>query len=193
MTPRPPLAAPYRDVEAVVIAAARDMLAEGSVDRLTIEGVAARTGVAKTTLYRRWRSKKELALAVVLDMARTVAAGPTGPDVRTALTGYLSAAVDALSGSLMGRVMQGLASDLATDPELGAAFRREVIELRRAHLAELVQAAVDRGEVRADLDVDLLQDVLFGPVYYRLLMSGRPLEPSFAEEVVDAALPALRP
>ncbi len=158
---------------------------------LTIEGVSARTGIAKTTLYRRWRSKEDLALAVVLDMARTAIAAPTHSDIRQALISYLGAATTILRTTLMGRVMQGLASDLATDPAMADAFRAEVGALRSTHLNELVQWGVEAGQLRADVDVALLQDLLFGPIYYRLLFSGTPLQEDLAQRIVDAVLPSI--
>ncbi len=178
-------------VEAAALAAARELLATDDVRGLTIEGVAARTGIAKTTLYRRWRSKQDLALAVVLDMARTAVAAPTDDDVRTALIDYLGAATTLLRTTLMGRVMQGLASDLATDPQMAAAFQAEVGALRESHLAELVQRGVDQGRLRSGVDAGWLQDMLFGPVYYRLLFSPRELSEDFAAQIVDVVLPAI--
>lgn len=180
-------------VDAVVLAAARDILADGGVKSLTIEGVARRTGVAKTTIYRRWRSKEELALEVVLAMTRSVVATPTSGDTRTSLVDLLDGAVTILRTSPMGQVMRGLASDLATDEELGRAYRDQVMSLRRDHLAELVARGVDRGELSPGCDVDLLHDLLFGPVYYRLLMGDGTLAEDSAARIVDAVLPAFEP
>ncbi len=179
------------DVEQAALDTARQLLAETGVKGLTIEGVSARTGIAKTTLYRRWRSKEDLALAVVLDMARTAIAAPTHDDIRQALVSYLAAATTILRTTLMGRVMQGLASDLATDPAMANAFRAEVGALRQTHLTELVHWGVETGQLRNDVDVTLLQDLLFGPIYYRLLFSGSPLEEDLAQRIVDAVLPSI--
>ncbi len=179
-------------VEQVALAAARELLAGQGVKGLTIEAVAATTGIAKTTLYRRWRSKQDLALAVVLDMARTAIAAPTGGDVRSALIGYLTTATTILRETLMGKVMRGLSSDLATDPALADAFHREVIALRQGHLEQLVRRGVASRQLRPDVDVALLQDLLFGPVYYRLLYTGAPLSDELAADVVDAILPSIR-
>ncbi len=158
-----------------------------------MEAVSAETGVAKTTLYRRWGSKEDLALAVVLDMTREVVATPADGDVRTSLIAYLDAAIASLRSTVMGRVMQGLASDLATNPQLRDEFHTRVVALRRAHLDELVRAGIQRRELRRSVDVDLLHDLLFGPVYYRLLVSGGPLGSELAAEIVDAVIPSLRP
>ena len=91
----------------------------------------------------------------------------------------------------MGRVMQGLVSDLATDPHLAEAFQTRVVTLRVAEVRRLVERGIERGDLRRDTDVELVHELLFGPVYYRLLLSGAPLEPGLAERIVDAVLPAI--
>jgi AcrR family transcriptional regulator len=179
-------------VEAVVLNAAQELLAEGGVKRLTIERVSRRTGVAKTTIYRRWRSREELALAVVLEMTHAVVDAP-GDDTstRSELVSLLGSVVAFLGGTPMGTVMRGLASEVATDPRLGTAFRDTVVAMRRDKLARVVQDGVARGELRQGIDVDLLHDFLFGPVYYRLLVTGMPLDDALPEQIVDAVLTAI--
>ena len=102
-----------------ILDATRELLAEGGVRDLTVEGVAARAGVAKTTIYRRWRGKHELALAVLIDMVEQVVATPDLGDTRAELVSFVDAAVTILGSTIMGRVMQGLVSDLASDPGAG--------------------------------------------------------------------------
>lgn len=173
-----------------ILDATRELLAEGGVRDLTVEGVAARSGVAKTTIYRRCRGKHELALAVLIDMVETVVATPDLGDTRAELVSFVDAAVTILGSTLMGRVMQGLVSDLAADPELARAFRERIVAMRIGEVRRLVERGVERGDLRPDTDVELAHELLFGPVYYRLLLSGAPLERGLAERVVDAVLPA---
>ena len=175
---------------AAIIDATRELLAEGGVHGLTVEGVAIRAGVAKTTIYRRWRSKDELALAVLIDMVEQIVSVPDVGDTRAELVAFVDGAVRILGSTLMGRVMQGLVSDLAADPELARAFRSRVVAARVAEVRRLVERGIERGELRPDADLELVHELLFGPVYYRLLLSGAPLEPGLAERVVDAVLPA---
>ncbi len=184
---RPPLAG----TEAKILAATSEILAEGGVHSLTMEGVAARAGVAKTTVYRRYRSRDDLALAVVIDMVRNVTGGPDVGDVRAELVHILRATLDVLRTTLMGRVMQGLVSELAVDPRLSEAFREQVVALRITEVGHVLARGAERGQLRPDLDVGLVHELLFGPIYYRLFLSGEPLEPSFADRIVDAVLPAL--
>jgi AcrR family transcriptional regulator len=145
--------------------------------------------VAKTTIYRRWRSKEDLALAVLIDMVeQQVESARSRGDVRAELVACVGRTVKTLTSTLMGRVMQGLASDLAADPVLGGAFRRRVVARSAGEVARLLQRGIERGEIRPDADVEIATQLLFGPVYYRLLFTGQPLDRRFAEQVVDAFL-----
>jgi AcrR family transcriptional regulator len=178
--------------EAAILAATRELLAKGGVRELTVEGVAACAGVAKTTIYRRWRSKDELALAVLIDMVQTVVAVPPLADTRSELVALVQGAVRVLGKTIMGSVMQGLVPELATDSELARAFREHVVGLRVKEVDRLLRRGIERGELRADIDIGLTHELLFGAVYYRLFLSGEPLDRKLAERIVDAILPGLR-
>jgi len=181
------------ETEQVILQVTRELLVECGVQGLTIEKVAARAGVAKTTIYRRWRDKDELALAVVLDMVEQVVKLPELGDTRAELLAFVNAAVEVLGSTLMGRVMQGLVSDLATDPELAQAFRDRVVSVRDGEVERLVERGIARGDLRPDTDPETAHELLIGPVYYRLLLSGRPLNRAFAKRNVDAVLRAFAP
>ena len=179
--------------ELAILAATRELLAEGGVHGLTVEGVAARSGVAKTTIYRRFRGKRELALAVLIDMVETVAAVPDLGDTRRELIAFVEATIHVLGSTMMGRVMQGLVSDLANDPQLAAEFRARVVELRVAEVGRMVERGIERGDLRPDTDVGIAHELLFGPVYYRLLLGAAPLDTKLAPLLVDAVLAAFAP
>jgi AcrR family transcriptional regulator len=179
--------------ETAILDATRELLSESGVRNLTVEKVAARSGVAKTTIYRRWRSKEDLALAVLIDFVQTIVAVPRGDGVRSELVALLKGAVDTLGTTTMGPIMQGLVSELATNEDLSQAFHNQVVALRVAEVRKIVRRAVDRGELREDTDVDLLHELLFGPVYYRLFLSGQPLDRKLPGRIVDAVLPGFRP
>jgi AcrR family transcriptional regulator len=179
------------ETETRILDATRDLLVEHGVQGLTVEGVAARSGVAKTTIYRRYRSKHELALAVLLHMVSEVVTVPDLGDTRAELIAFVNGAVTVLGSTLMGRVMQGLVSDLATDPALASAFREQIVAARLAEVRRLVDRGIERRELRSGIDYELIHDLLFGPVYYRLLLSGASLDPKLAERIVDALMPWL--
>jgi AcrR family transcriptional regulator len=179
--------------QAAILEATRELLAKGGVRELTVEGVAARSGVAKSTIYRRYRGKDELALAVLFDMVLTVVTVPDLADTRAELIAFVKGAVRVLGKTLMGTVMQGLVSELSTDSELAVAFRTEVVALRVEEVKRLLERGIERGEVRRDADFGLTHELLFGPIYYRLFLSGEPLDSKLAERIVDAVMPGLRP
>jgi len=178
--------------EATILEATRELLIEVGVRGLTVEGVAARAGVAKTTVYRRWRSKEELALAVLLEMVNTIVPVPDLGNIRDELIAFVDAGVRVLGASLMGRVMKGLVSDFASNEELGEAFRGQIVSLRLGEVRRVIERAIDRGQVRPDVDPVLVHELLFGPVYYRFLLDGRELDAGLAERIVDAILPGIR-
>lgn len=175
------------DATSAILEATRSLLAEGGVRGLTVEGVAARSGVAKTTIYRRWRSKKELALLVLIDMVdRQARSVRDRGDTRAELVDFVHEAGTTLDTTLMGRVMQGLMSDLPADPAFAKAFRERVIGLRDAELTRVLRRGIERGDIRPDADLGIASELLFGPVYYRLLLAGKRHDRAFAESVVAA-------
>jgi AcrR family transcriptional regulator len=181
-----------RERRGLILDAARELLIETGVQSLTIEGVAARAGVAKTTIYRRWRSRDDLAFAVLLELVELLSVPDLG-DTRSELVYLVDSVVRVLDSTLIGGVMQGLVPDLASNPERRSAFREQVVGARVVELRRVVERGVARGDLRPDADVDLMYELLHGPVYFRLLLSGAPLEAGLAERLVDAVLPGFAP
>lgn len=190
-TPLAPALSRAERTSAAILAATREIVAEGGVRALTVEGVAARSGVAKTSIYRRWSGRHELALAVLLELVPDPATVPDFGDVRRELEHHVGRTIRVLRGTPMGRVLRGLVSDLASDLELFAAFRVQVIARRMADTQIILERAIARGEVPPGVDFEFAHELLFGPVYYRLLLSGEPLRTKLATQLVDALLAAL--
>jgi AcrR family transcriptional regulator len=179
--------------ERAIFAATRELLSARGVRGLTIEGVAARAGVGKTTIYRRWRSKEELALALMLDTAEEFMPAPELGDTRAELVTLVRATADALSDALVARVLPGLVPELASNEQLARGFREYLIGTRRNEVRAVIARGVARGDLRPDADHGLAPELLVGPVYYRFLLSGDPLDEGFAERVVDAVLAGFAP
>jgi AcrR family transcriptional regulator len=173
--------------DGAILAAARELLAETGMPGLTIEGVAARSGVAKTTIYRRWRDKDELALAAVWDdMVNGLPAPADVGDTRAELRAFVAPVIGILRSPLMSSVLRGLTSEIAQNRELSRTYREQFIEPRLAQLGEVVARGVARGDLRPDTDVRLAHELLVGPVFYRLLYSAQPLDDALADRVTDA-------
>ena len=173
-----------------VLDATRELLAENGFGNLTVEGVAARSGVAKTTIYRRYRSKNDLALAVLLDMVDEVSTQPYAADTWSELVSLVDRTVELMCTSLMGLVMKGLVSEVAADPELARVYRDQVVSHRLADVSALVERGISRGELRADLDSEMVTDLLLGPIYYRFFLSGAAMDDGFGQRLVTTLRPS---
>jgi len=181
--------------QALILDATRELLAsEGGVRALTVEAVAARSGVAKTTIYRRWRDKWALALdAVMIDMVPRFGVPADVGDTRAELIDFIWSVISLLASPPFGPAMQALMSQIATEPELSHTYRTKGIEPRREILADIIRRGVARGDLRADTDTRLLHEFLLGPVFYRLLLSGGTLDEGLAARLVDAVLAGFSP
>jgi AcrR family transcriptional regulator len=176
--------------EKAIFDAAEELIAQGGVEGLTIEGVAARSGVAKTTIYRRWSDKDELAVAILVERTATLSPPRDVGDTRKELLTFLKTAKQVIRP---GGVAQGLASAIATQPDLGRTYRERIVDPRRAELKTVIDRGIARGDFRPDTDVWVAHELLIGPLYYRLLFSGAPLGTKHDNQLVDALLRAFAP
>jgi AcrR family transcriptional regulator len=174
-----------------IIAATQELLVERSYAELTIEGIAARAGVGKQTIYRWWPSKAALVLEAYLagsDAVALPAEARSGREDIRALLGWLMAV---LAQPIGGHVVAGLVADLHHDADLAEGFHRDVVPARRAAMLAALERARARGEIRADADLALAVDMLHGAVFYRLLLSGESLDPDFADRLAEQTLTGL--
>lgn len=172
-----------------IIVATQELLVEVGYRELTIEGVAARAGVGKQTIYRWWPSRAALALEAYLAGSDAVLqprldGGPAQEDVRELLDWLVAVLVEPIGG----RVVAGLIADLQHDPDLAKRFHRHVVPARRRAMLEALVRGRQRGEIRADADIELAIDALHGAVFYRLLLSGEPLDADFTERLAHQVL-----
>jgi AcrR family transcriptional regulator len=183
-----------RSKQAILDATRELMNAEEGVRTLTVEAVAARSGVAKTTIYRRWRDKWELALdAVMINMLPRFANPVDVGDTRKELLTFLDSVTKLWASSPYGPAMQGLVSQIATEPELARVYREQVVEPRREQLRPVIERGIARGDLRPDTDLRLVHELLVGPILYRLLLSGPPLNRKLTTSLVDAVLDSFSP
>ena len=177
-----------------ILDATRELLADGDVGSLTVEAVASRSGVAKTTIYRRWRDKWELALdAVMIDMLPRFEKPVDVGDTRKELLTFINQVVRMQASAPFGPAMQGLVSQIATDPELARVYRDQVVQPRMDQLGPVIERGIARGDLRPDTDVRLVHELLVGPIFYRLLFSGAPLTRNLGPRIVDAILAGFTP
>jgi AcrR family transcriptional regulator len=168
-----------------ILSAARELLMAEGFAALRLEHVAARAGVGKATIYRRWASKEELAQELLTQLASPHIAVLNSDNTREELLAAVVNPMRAVTETDFGPVIRALLSQIATDPSLGDPFRASVVQARRAEIARLVERGIARGDLRPDADVDVATELLVGPVYFRLMFGGV-LDHDFAERVVDA-------
>jgi AcrR family transcriptional regulator len=173
---------------AAILKAAFQMLREGGFAHFTVEGVAARAGAGKATIYRWWNSKGTLAVEAFL-----VAVVPKMDAVRetsSALTD-LRKQVHTAAEIYRGRAGQLIRELLAlgqADSETGKLLFRDFLEPRRLAAMRTLQRAQNAGEIRKDVDLLVLADALWGPIFQRLLVSHMTLERAFIEKLLDLVL-----
>jgi AcrR family transcriptional regulator len=172
--------------------AAIDLLSESGYDGLTMAGVAHAAGVSTATLYRRWRSKNDLVVGVLKEAADETPVPDTG-SLEGDCRAVLRQLVANMSQPTTGPLLAGLISAMSHDRDLADAMRSNLIAPRRAAFRALLQRARARGEVAEGLDDDLVTDLFFGPVYQRLLVTGRPLTPRVADRLADLVVRAITP
>lgn len=175
------------DADQAIRAATLHLLAELGYDSLTVEGVAARAGVGKPTIYRRFPSKAALVRDALDGLVQTMVIPDTGR-VRDDLVAVVTQSIQKLAASPAGRIAAGLVAEMGRNPELAAAYRERLLLARRAAVARILDAGVARGELRGDLDREVVVDLLAAPPFYRALVSGDPLTVDLAERIVDCVL-----
>ncbi|GIM93664.1 TetR/AcrR family transcriptional regulator [Paractinoplanes toevensis] len=164
-----------------VLQAADDLLVEHGFARLTVEAIAQRAGVAKQTIYRWWPSKTDILLdAFITDAAEELTPPDTG-DLITDLRAHLTAVARFLTMSDAGAVFRALTAESLHDPRLAARLRAEYLSAQRARDRLPLQRAVARGDLPAPADIDAMADRLVGPLYYRALVTGEEIPPSYVE------------
>jgi AcrR family transcriptional regulator len=170
-------------VDQAIEAAALELLVEQGYAGLSIEGVAARAGVGKATIYRRWESKLELVLEAVIHRCLE--------HVVEADTGSLRQDLLIMFGAMLakfrrdGAVMRAFVAEQSRHPELAKAFRRMFLDDRRAAMRGVLRRGIERGELPADTDVELLSDVGSAIMWHRLAVTGAALGNDLPERIVD--------
>ena len=173
---------------AAILQAALELAAESGLRGSTIEGIAARAGVGKATIYRRWKTKEEL----FTEALRTIAFELPDPD-----TGSVRGDVMAIVAMNVERwtpaaalMMPRLMVESAGDPELFEVMRQVLVDPRRRLLRTVLRRGIERGELRDDIDLDIVTDMLFGPMVYEILITGADLErvATLPEPVLDTIM-----
>lgn len=188
-----PTAGRPRSAEAqrAVLAAARELFEVGGYAAATIEAVAARSGVAKTTIYRRWPNRASLLVEVLAEVHTAAVPLPAGGDPERAIVGELRDAAGALNG-LTGKLMAALLGEAQHDPEVRAELLEGLFYPRRLATARVIRRAQEEGAIRPDVPPDIAADLFFGPLFYRMLVRHGPVTKAFMMQVFRYAMDGLQ-
>ncbi len=172
---------------AILEAAAELLLARG-LSAVSMDAVAERAGVSKATIYRWWPTKETLALDALYNEWAAVQ-----PPARDTVLSLLRPWVRLAASRPYGRVIAALVTEAQTDPAFAAEYRARFVEPRRDQARAVFRRAIERGEIPADIKIEVALDLLYGPIYHRLLHGHAPLNDRFVRDIVDTALGGIMP
>ncbi|WP_328418632.1 TetR/AcrR family transcriptional regulator [Micromonospora sp. NBC_00389] len=179
-----------------ILTAAFDLLREVGYAKLSIEGIAARAGVGKQTIYRWWPSKGTVIFDAFLLLSASEGEPPVLPDtgdLEADLTAVLRATVTELNDPQYDQPMRALATEIAHDPELAAVYVERLDGPLKEAKRQRLRSAQLAGQLAEDLDLDVAVEMIWGPLLNRWLQRSGPLTAEYADRVVTTALNGLRP
>src|ERR1700726_54549 len=172
---------------AVIMDAVYALLEEKSVRDLTIEAVAKRAGVGKPTVYKWWPNKATLVLAMLWERMASKLEKPTVLSAEQSLRFRVRSLIDAFNGPF-GKIVAGLIAEGQSEPAIRQAFFDRWVSPRRTATIADLERAKNAGELRSDTKPDLLNDAIFGAIYYRFLLGPGPFTRRFGEELVEQVI-----
>jgi AcrR family transcriptional regulator len=196
VTPPPPSPNPERRSErarAAILEAALTLCREQGYAATTMEGIAKRAGVGKQTIYRWWPSK-----AAVLQEALNESVGatidfPDTGDVVADLRSQMATVAGLLTSDTFSPYTRGLIVAAQNDPHIARSLVDDFIEPRVRACRQRLESAVKQGQLRADVDLDDVVELLYAPLYYRMLLHTRPITPQQVDHILDLAFTGLTP
>jgi AcrR family transcriptional regulator len=171
-----------------VLQAADDLLVEVGFAAVTVEGIAARAGVGKQTIYRWWTSKTEVLMDAFLEDAAEYLEPQDSGDLKVDLQAHLANLAQFLTQSDAGAVFRALAGQAQHDSKMAERFRRDYLARQRKIDRLPLERAIRRGELPSSTDIEAAIAQLAGPIYYRVLVSGEAVGRKFTNELVSAFL-----
>ena len=159
-----------------VLAAAAELALEGGSSAATVEAIAKRAEVSRTTIYKWWPSAAAIVLEGLLESVRDSITRPPSSTTVEAVTHHVQALHGILADPTVGPLLRNVIAASASDPAIQQALCDQWITPRRAAIAVILREAVDSGELPGDADVEVAVDALVAPSYYRLMLGLSPLD-----------------
>ncbi len=180
------------DARNAIVRSTLALLRKTGFTDLSIESIAAHAGVGKATVYRWWPNKAELVMesfvSAVEDELRIASTGSVEKVIREQMKRWTR-----IFRSSLGQVIAAVIGAGQSNPEMLEAFRKHYVEPRRTEARRLLREAMRSGEIRADLNPDTILDLLYGPLYMRMLLRHTELNDELPDTVFDVVMPGLRP
>lgn len=181
------------ELDAAIRAAVLELLAEHGPEGVTMEAVAAAANTSKPVLYRRWADRRALLRDTLIGIAATSIPTHDTGSFRGDMLGVLRGWAGLFDGE-SGPLMRSIVITVGADPELAATFRTDVIGARKREMNALLARGMERGEVRADIPVDVVRELGQSVLWHRLLVTGDPIDDDLVVQLVDEILvPLVRP
>ena len=175
-----------------ILRAAHELLVRDGFASITMEAIAAEAGVSKATLYRWWECKATVVMDAFIAANGPCYAGQDTGNLREDLRRRIRGMCQAFAGPF-GTVIAGMVAEMQADPFAANAFRQQYLAPRYAETMQSLAEAKQRGQIRAEADLEAVADALFGPIYFRLLTGHAPLTPTFADGLVETVLNGVLP
>ncbi|WAJ45314.1 TetR/AcrR family transcriptional regulator [Mycobacterium sp. Aquia_216] len=167
-------------------------LADVGFGRLSIDAVARRAGVGKAAIYRRWKSKLDMTIALISEVAVGAIDVPDTGTLHGDVREYLNRGREAVTQRLAGKIIPDLLAEGSRNPDLTSALLEGVRDPRRIKAAQLIHRAIKRGELPADTDIGLCLDFLAGPLYWRLIVLRGDIDGTYLDRLATKILAAMR-
>jgi AcrR family transcriptional regulator len=175
-----------------ILAAAEDLLLNEGLEAVSMDAIAERASVSKATIYRWWPTKETLAAdALYADWAESYTATPDTGSLRGDLLTLLLPWVDLVTSRPYARIIGALLTKARSDETFAEEYDRRLVQPRRALARPILVHAIERGEISSEIDPEVALDLLYGPLYFRLLQAHLPLDKAFVEAIIETTLGGL--
>src|SRR5215217_6400683 len=187
---RPPGRPRSERAHRAILQAANEMLESEGFTAVTVEAIAERARVSKATIYRWWPNRAAVVMDGFLSIVSSEVPFPHTGHAREDIRIHMRRLAEAFSGKI-GSTVAALIAEGQSDSELAEALRSRWLSVRRTEAREILELGIERGELRDDIDLEVAVDVLYGPIYYRMLVGHVPLDGEFVDALADHVFPGL--